>query len=77
MAAVVDKIREDRKLERLSITVGVDGALYKLHPHFSQVVKETVRVMAPQCDVTFLPSEEGSGKGAALIAAVVQSINNI
>uniref|UniRef100_A0A3Q2GGF2 hexokinase n=1 Tax=Cyprinodon variegatus TaxID=28743 RepID=A0A3Q2GGF2_CYPVA len=44
---------------------------------FSQVVKETVRVMAPQCDVTFLPSEEGSGKGAALIAAVVQSINNI
>ncbi|XP_038150506.1 hexokinase HKDC1-like [Cyprinodon tularosa] len=77
MAAVVDKIREDRRLERLSITVGVDGALYKLHPHFSQVVKETVRVMAPQCDVTFLPSEEGSGKGAALIAAVVQSINNI
>lgn len=32
MAAVVDKIREDRRLERLSITVGVDGALYKLHP---------------------------------------------
>ncbi|KAK5621228.1 putative hexokinase hkdc1 [Crenichthys baileyi] len=72
MAAVVDKIREDRRLDRLSITVGVDGALYKLHPHFSQVLKETVRVMAPQCDVTFLPSEEGSGKGAALIAAVVR-----
>lgn len=32
MAAVVDKIREDRGLERLSIAVGVDGALYKLHP---------------------------------------------
>uniref|UniRef100_A0A3P9PMA4 Hexokinase-3 n=1 Tax=Poecilia reticulata TaxID=8081 RepID=A0A3P9PMA4_POERE len=72
MAAVVDKIREDRGLERLSITVGVDGALYKLHPHFSQVLKETVGVMAPQCDVTFMPSEEGSGKGAALIAAVVR-----
>lgn len=39
---------------------------------FSQVLKETVRDMAPQCDVTFQPSEEGSGKGAALIAAVVQ-----
>ncbi|KAM4744834.1 LOW QUALITY PROTEIN: hexokinase HKDC1-like [Anableps anableps] len=72
MAAVVDKIRENRGLDRLSITVGVDGALYKLHPHFSQVLKETVSVMAPQCDVTFLPSEEGSGKGAALIAAMVR-----
>lgn len=32
MAAVVDKIRENRGLERLEITVGVDGTLYKLHP---------------------------------------------
>ncbi|CAG05684.1 unnamed protein product, partial [Tetraodon nigroviridis] len=70
MAAVVDKIRENRRLERLTITVGVDGALYKLHPHFSRVLEETVRSLAPQCSVTFLPSEEGSGKGAALITAV-------
>uniref|UniRef100_A0A8C6KQM2 hexokinase n=1 Tax=Nothobranchius furzeri TaxID=105023 RepID=A0A8C6KQM2_NOTFU len=72
MAAVVDKIRENRGLDHLDIAVGVDGSLYKLHPHFSQVLKETVRVMAPQCDVTFQPSEEGSGKGAALIAAVAR-----
>lgn len=32
MAAVVDKIRENRGLDHLNITVGVDGALYKLHP---------------------------------------------
>lgn len=32
MAAVVDKIRENRGLEHLEITVGVDGTLYKLHP---------------------------------------------
>ncbi|XP_039867132.1 hexokinase HKDC1-like [Simochromis diagramma] len=70
MAAVVDKIRENRGLDHLNITVGVDGALYKLHPHFSGVLQETTRVLAPQCNVTFLPSEEGSGKGAALITAV-------
>ncbi|XP_051236421.1 hexokinase HKDC1 isoform X2 [Dicentrarchus labrax] len=70
MAAVVDKIRENRGLDHLNITVGVDGALYKLHPHFSGVLQETARVLAPQCNVTFLPSEEGSGKGAALITAV-------
>lgn len=32
MAAVVDKIRENRGMDHLDITVGVDGTLYKLHP---------------------------------------------
>lgn len=32
MAAVVDKIRENRGLDHLNVTVGVDGTLYKLHP---------------------------------------------
>ncbi|XP_068614147.1 hexokinase HKDC1-like [Brachionichthys hirsutus] len=72
MAAVVDKIRENRGLDHLSISVGVDGTLYKLHPHFSRVLRETTGVLAPRCNVTFLPSDEGSGKGAALIAAVAR-----
>ncbi|XP_041334850.1 hexokinase-2 isoform X2 [Pyrgilauda ruficollis] len=70
MAAVVDKIRENRGLDFLKITVGVDGTLYKLHPHFSTVLQETVRELSPKCEVTFLQSEDGSGKGAALITAV-------
>lgn len=70
MAAIVDKIRENRGLERLEITVGVDGTLYKLHPHFSRIMHQTVKDLAPNCDVTFLLSEDGSGKGAALITAV-------
>ncbi|XP_078140206.1 hexokinase HKDC1-like [Centroberyx gerrardi] len=70
MAAVVDKIRENRGLDHLNITVGVEGTLYQLHPHFSRVLQETVRCLAPQCHVTFVLSEEGSGKGAALITAV-------
>ncbi|KAK2510497.1 hexokinase-2 [Columba guinea] len=70
MAAVVDKIRENRGLDFLKVTVGVDGTLYKLHPHFSTVMHETVKQLSPKCEVTFLPSEDGSGKGAALITAV-------
>ncbi|XP_078508926.1 hexokinase-3 [Lissotriton helveticus] len=70
IAAVVEKIRQNRCLDHLSVTVGVDGTLYKLHPHFSQVVEDTVRTLAPCCDVTFMQSEDGSGKGAALITAV-------
>lgn len=70
MAAVVDKIRENRSLDHLDITVGVDGTLYKLHPHFSRIMHQTVKELAPKCNVTFLLSEDGSGKGAALITAV-------
>nr|XP_021136857.1 hexokinase-2 isoform X2 [Columba livia] len=69
MAAVVDKIRENRGLDFLKVTVGVDGTLYKLHPHFSTVMHETVKQLSPKCEVTFLQSEDGSGKGAALITA--------
>uniref|UniRef100_A0A8D3E7B0 hexokinase n=1 Tax=Scophthalmus maximus TaxID=52904 RepID=A0A8D3E7B0_SCOMX len=70
MAAVVDKIRENRGLDHLDVTVGVDGTLYKLHPHFSRIFLQTVKELAPKCDVNFLLSEDGSGKGAALITAV-------
>ncbi|KAM5217240.1 hexokinase-3 isoform 3-T3 [Hipposideros larvatus] len=70
VAAVVEKIRENRGLEELTVSVGVDGTLYKLHPHFSSLVAATVRKLAPHCAVTFLQSEDGSGKGAALVTAV-------
>ncbi|XP_026571063.1 hexokinase-2-like [Pseudonaja textilis] len=70
VAAVVDKIRENRDLDFLKVTVGVDGTLYKLHPHFSKEMDKTVKQLSPKCEVTFLQSEDGSGKGAALITAV-------
>ncbi|KAJ3603584.1 hypothetical protein NHX12_028329 [Muraenolepis orangiensis] len=64
LAAVVDKVRRNRGLEHLRITVGVDGTL------FSGIMRETVQDLAPGCEVSFLQSEDGSGKGAALITAV-------
>ncbi|NXC22571.1 HXK3 protein, partial [Corythaeola cristata] len=70
LAAVVEKMRENRGLARLAVTVGVDGTLYKMHPLFSQHLQQTLRDLAPNCTVTFLRSEDGSGKGAALVAAV-------
>lgn len=40
-------------------------------PHsFSSLVAATVQKLAPHCAVTFLQSEDGSGKGAALVTAV-------
>lgn len=37
---------------------------------FSKIFHQTVKELAPKCDVNFLLSEDGSGKGAALITAV-------
>uniref|UniRef100_A0A3Q1IHY6 Hexokinase-2 n=1 Tax=Anabas testudineus TaxID=64144 RepID=A0A3Q1IHY6_ANATE len=70
LAAVVEKMRQNRNLNQLSVTVGVDGTLYKTHPHFASIMQETLQDLAPQCQVTFHKSEDGSGKGAALITAV-------
>ncbi|NXD76389.1 HXK2 protein, partial [Halcyon senegalensis] len=70
LAAVVEKMRENRGLAQLSVTVGVDGTLYKMHPRFAQQLQQMLRDLAPNCTVTFLLSEDGSGKGAALVAAV-------
>ncbi|NXD01908.1 HXK3 protein, partial [Certhia familiaris] len=76
LAAVVEKMRESRGLDQLSVTVGVDGTLYKLHPCFSQNLQKTLKELAPNCDVSFLLSEDGSGKGAALVAAVAGRADN-
>ncbi|KAM4892775.1 hexokinase-3 isoform 1-T1 [Sylvia borin] len=70
LAAVVEKMRENRGLDQLSVTVGVDGTLYKLHPCFSTNLQTTLKDLAPNCNVSFMLSEDGSGKGAALVAAV-------
>ncbi|NWY75049.1 HXK3 protein, partial [Erithacus rubecula] len=76
LAAVVEKMRENRGLDQLSVTIGVDGTLYKLHPCFSDNLKKTLKDLAPNCNVTFLLSEDGSGKGAALVAAVADRAAN-
>lgn len=39
-------------------------------PSFSNNLQTTLKDLAPNCNVTFMLSEDGSGKGAALVAAV-------
>lgn len=50
-------------------TVLPDPAASSL-PSFKDQFHATVRQLTPGCDITFLQSEEGSGRGAALISAV-------
>ncbi|XP_053297150.1 hexokinase-2 [Pleuronectes platessa] len=74
LATIVNRIRVNRGLDHLKTTVGVDGTVYRKHPNFSDELQETVRLLAPKCSVSFLVSEDGSGKGAAMVTAVAQRL---
>ncbi|NWY30446.1 HXK1 protein, partial [Pheucticus melanocephalus] len=69
LGAILNQLRDNKGVGRLRTTVGVDGSLYKMHPHFSRLGK-TTRRLVPDSEVRFLLSESGSGKGAAMVTAV-------
>ncbi|XP_051750107.1 hexokinase-2 isoform X2 [Ctenopharyngodon idella] len=70
LAAVLRQIRDNKALEKLRTTIGVDGSVYKNHPQFARRLNKMVRSLVPDCDVRFIRSEDGSGKGAAMVTAV-------
>lgn len=75
IAAIALKIKNncpDRK--EMEITVGVDGTVYKKHPTFARNMAFKVDQLTEGSGITvkFALSYDGSGKGAALIAAVAQ-----
>ncbi|XP_003451457.2 hexokinase-2 [Oreochromis niloticus] len=74
LATLVNRIRNNRKLDHLETTVGVDGTVYRKHPTFSSKLQKAMRLLAPQCNITFFVSEDSSGKGAAITAAVAQRL---
>ncbi|XP_043940158.1 hexokinase-4 [Protopterus annectens] len=75
LAAVINRMRENRAEQTLIITVGIDGSVYKLHPSFKHKFHAAVRELTPRCDITFIQSEEGSGRGAALVSAVAYKMS--
>ncbi|XP_076854056.1 hexokinase-2 isoform X2 [Brachyhypopomus gauderio] len=70
LAAVLRQIRDNKAANRLRTTIGVDGSVYKNHPLFARRLHKMVRRLVPDCDVRFMRSEDGSGKGAAMVTAV-------
>ncbi|CRL03949.1 CLUMA_CG017070, isoform A [Clunio marinus] len=53
------------------ITIGVDGSVYRHHPKFDDLMTKKVKELIPSnYRFKFVLSEDGSGRGAALVAAV-------
>lgn len=59
------------KIQRKHTTVGVDGSVYRYHPHFCNIMKSKItELTSPEYSFDLMLSQDGSGVGAALVAAV-------
>ena len=63
-------------LDISSVKIGVGGALIQFHPTFHDLLEQKLKELAPK-HVTWslVPADEGSARGAALIAAVAEKMH--
>lgn len=65
IATLLNKMGEPR------VTVGIDGSVYRFHPHFHALMCDKIaQLVRPGIQFDLMLSEDGSGRGAALVAAV-------
>ena len=59
------------KMDEPNVTVGIDGSVYRFHPHYHNLMMEKITALVkPGIKFNIMLSEDGSGRGAALVAAV-------
>lgn len=59
------------KMARPYTVVGVDGSMFRYHPHFHSIMaKKTKELTRPDYKFQLMFSEDGSGRGAAIVASV-------
>ncbi|XP_075535605.1 hexokinase-4-like [Dermacentor variabilis] len=58
------------------VTIAVDGSLYKYHPTLRGHVEELITALVPERPFKLMLAENGSGKGAGLVAAVVERLRS-
>ena len=74
VTSIAKRIKSNSPLRsNMKITVGVDGTMYKRHPNFSKHVTAKVNELSKDYgfSLDFVLSHDGSGKGAAVIAAAM------
>ncbi|XP_018024784.1 hexokinase-1 [Hyalella azteca] len=59
-----------QKMERPHVVIAIDGSLYEFHPRFRPLMIKLIGDMAPDHTFELRLSRDGSGKGAALVAAI-------
>lgn len=66
-----------KKMDFKDVVVAVDGSLFRFHPHFKNVMHSRIsQLMGIDFKFDLMMSEDGSGRGAALVAAVLKRGEN-
>jgi len=60
-----------KRMQKPYVTVGVDGSVYRFHPTFKDLLDQKIdELVDGKLEFQLMLSEDGSGRGAALVAAV-------
>uniref|UniRef100_A0A915BVI4 Phosphotransferase n=2 Tax=Parascaris univalens TaxID=6257 RepID=A0A915BVI4_PARUN len=64
------------RMQKPYVTVGIDGSVYRFHPTFARILDQKIdKLLEPNLEYQLMLSEDGSGRGAALVAAITTRIN--
>ena len=64
------------RMDKPSATIAVDGSVYKKHPKMHKLMTNFIGQLAPGIKFKMILAEDGSGKGAGLVAAVAMKLRN-
>ncbi|XP_004836373.1 hexokinase-3 isoform X3 [Heterocephalus glaber] len=70
LAAILSRLQRSREQQILQVTVATGGQVLERHPRFRGILQETVKLLASECNVSFIPSVDGGGRGVAMVTAV-------
>jgi len=62
------------RMARVETTVAIDGSLFKHHPRLKSSMERYISTMAPNRKFELMLAEDGSGKGAGLVAAIARRL---
>ena len=55
------------------MVVAIDGSVFRFHPHFPNIMKSRIsQLMGIDYNFELMLSLDGSGRGAAIVAAVLE-----
>lgn len=64
------------RMKREETTIAIDGSLYKHHPRLHDLLTTFIGRLTPKRKFKLILAEDGSGKGAGLVAAVAVRLAN-
>ena len=63
-----------KKMDYKDVVVAIDGSVFRYHPHFPNIMRSRIQqLMGIDYKFDLMLSTDGSGRGAALVAAVLST----